>query len=600
MKLMNHALMSTAAATDIPPTSTATLPRTRLAAARARAFTMVKIASVAFLMLITFAFLTAGISPEVPEGMAPTKMGGANPQKTATAIVPSLEHVSIRNQWETQIASSGLTAAAPADWLTVCRRMSLALVGSGMSLEEIRALERIDESQRIQRHRESLLADPRFHDYWAERFTRFYVGADEGPFLVYRRRRFRTWLSDRIAEQMPYDELVRRLITAQGLWTDRPEVNFYTVTFDSGDGQPDPIRMAARTCRAFLGMRIDCMQCHDDFLGNVSMGDPQWMGGDDEFREGTQRDFHALAAFFTAAKSRGLQGIHGGRADYRYQFLNETVEQNVAPEVPFRSDLLPAEGGDCERLAAWITHPENTQFSRAFVIRAWTLLFGGPPSTSVDDLPLNEPPTPIIMTLSHAFSASGYDIRHLIRLITDSPAFRVDSQSPPGAEAFEITARHERAMAAFPLTRLRAEQVAGAVIQAARVKTLNRDSALLLRLQQYGYRNDFLTRYGDLGEDEFENESATIPQRLVLLNGELTSETSSWDPVFNTSAHVGMFAADDDALVESLYLAVLNRYPTEMESQHFVKRIADAKDRKDAIADIVWVLLNSSEMAWNH
>lgn len=592
--------MRMATATDIQPTFAAVRPSSRLASARARGFTVVKIAVVAFLMLVTFAFLTAGLSPDVAERVAPENTGTANMPKAAAAMMANLDRATIVRQWEAQIASSGLTAAAPADWLTVCRRLSLALVGSGMSLEEIRTLERFDESQRIERHRESLLADPRFHDYWAERFTRFYVGADEGPFLVYRRRRFRTWLSDRIAEQMPYDELVRRLITAEGLWTDRPEVNFYTVTFDSGDGQPDPIRMAARTCRAFLGMRIDCMQCHDDFLGNVSMGDPAWMGGDDEFREGTQRDFHALAAFFTAAKSRGLQGIHTERANYRYQYLHETEEHAVAPEVPFHGDLLPTEGGDRERLAAWITHPENTQFSRAFVVRAWTLLFGGAPSTSVDDLPLDEPPIPIILTLSHAFAESGYDIRYLIRLITDSPAFRVDSQSPPGDEAFEITARHERAMAAFPLTRLRAEQVAGSIIQAARVKTLNRDSALLLQLHQFGSRIDFLTRYGDLGEDEFDHETATISQRLVLLNGELTNEMSSWNPVLNTSAHVGLFAADDESVVESLYLANLNRYPTAMESKHFVQRIVDAADRQDAITDIVWTLLNSSEMAWNH
>lgn len=592
--------MITATTTDSLPALTDGPPTSQVARTRSLVLTVVKMAFIAFLMLSTFAFLTSGMSPDVPKRMTPDESVGANVQTTAVSMMPSIDQATIRSQWEAQIASSGLSAAAPADWLTVCRRLSLALVGSGMSLEEIRTLERVDESQRIERHRESLLADPRFHDYWAERFTRFYVGADEGPFLVYRRRRFRTWLSDRIAAQMPYDQLVRRLITAEGLWTDRPEVNFYTVTFDSGDGQPDPIRMAARTCRAFLGMRIDCMQCHDDFLGNVSMGDPEWMGGDGEFREGTQQDFHALAAFFTAAKSRGLQGIHKGQADYHYQYLNETEEHAVAPEVPFRGDLLPPKGGDRERLAAWITHPENVQFSRAFVIRAWTLLFGGPPSTSVDDLPLDEHPSPIIMTLSHAFTESGYDIRNLIRLITDSPAFRIDSQSPPGDAAFEITARHERAMAAFPLTRLRAEQVAGAVIQAARVKTLNQQSALLLQLQQYGSHTDFLKRYGDLGEDEFKNETATIPQRLVLLNGKLTSETSSWNPVLNTSAHVGMFAAGNEGIVESLYLANLNRYPTANEREHFVQRIADAKDREDAIVDIVWVLLNSSEMAWNH
>ncbi|TWT56416.1 DUF1549 domain-containing protein [Allorhodopirellula solitaria] len=607
---------------DTPPTTDTPLATGR-ASMRDRLQSFGKVGILIVLMLGTFAFLTTGMSPEPARRDAEVSRPGAVQRTSATGAIDDLDlpgqvsgtaspreaagsgsetvQFALSRQWKDQIAAAGLEAAPPADWLTVCRRLSLALVGSGMSLEEVRLLERVPEDERIQRHRDALLRDPRFHDYWAERFTRFYVGADEGPFLVYRRRRFRTWLSDQIASQRPYDALVRQLITAEGLWTDRPEVNFYTVTFDSGDEQPDPIRLAARTCRAFLGLRIDCVECHDDFLGNVSMGDPTWMGGEGDFRGGTQQDFHGLAAFFTAAKAKGLQGIRNSQAKYHYQYLYETEEEEVAPEVPFRRDLLPnSEANDRKRLAQWITHPENLQFSRAFVVRVWTLLFGGPPSASVDDLPLDESPHPMILTLSHAFIDSGYDMRHLIRLITDSPAFRVDSQSPSGEGAFEITARHEQAMAAFPITRLRAEQVAGAVIQAGRVKTLDRESSLLLQLQQFGSRNDFLTRYGDLGEDEFERETATIPQRLVLLNGKLTSETSSWNPVLNTSAHVGLFAADEAAVVESLYLANLNRYPTELESEHFAARITDAEIRRAAIVDLVWVLLNSSEMAWNH
>ncbi|MCM2369513.1 DUF1553 domain-containing protein [Aporhodopirellula aestuarii] len=620
---------------------------------------------VAFCLLSTFAFLTSGMSslPPSDTDVDPTstdETSVAAPVSYA-ALTKDPERMAIQAElsrlWEEQIEASGLAVAPAANWLTVCRRLSLAMVGSGLSLEEIRNLESLPENERIVSHREALLVDPRFHDYWGERFTRFYVGADNGPFLVYRRRRFRTWLSEQFAAQTPYDVLVRRLITANGLWTDRPEVNFYTVTFDSGNGQPDPIRMAARTCRAFLGIRIDCLQCHDDFLGNVSMGNPEWMGGDGDFREGTQQDFHSLAAFFTAAKNKGLRGLQSRNAYYQYQYLNETEEQDVAPNVPFMRELLerpakdkpvksdagengPSGSSDAvtliaarndaedqtgesneplgseaqvandnkrasredqrERLARWITHPNNVQFSRAFVTRVWTLMFGCPPSGAVDDLPLNEDPSPLILKLSREFIESGYDIRHLIRMITDTPAFRVDSQSPDGDDAFEITARHERSMAVFPIVRLRAEQVAGAAIQSGRVKTLDRETSLFLQFQQFQEGKDFLRRYGDLGEDEFDNDTATITQRLTMLNGKLTSEVSKWNPILNTSSHVGMFAADNAKVVESLYLATLNRYPSPAESDHFVKRIEEGNGRRNAIIDIVWVLLNSSEFAWNH
>jgi len=612
--------------TPTPPRQTF---RTRLAS-------LARLSLAGFCLLSTFAFLTAGMSDSQPnrndagdknenDDTPRLESVSLDAERRANNTLSQNTQTALVTQWQQQIDAQSLTAAPPADWLTVNRRLSLALVGSGLSLEEIRDLERFPEPERIDRYRESLLTDPRFHDYWSERFTRFYVGADEGPFIVYRRRRFRTWLSDQFAENVRYDALVRRLITAEGIWTDRPEVNFYTVTFDSGDGQPDPIRMAARTCRAFLGIRIDCLQCHDDFLGNVSLGDPDWMGGNDDFRDGTQQDFHSLAAFFTAASNQGLQGIRNQRPNYQYQYLDETEEQSVAPDVPFLRGLLPSEPEEVEleenteldntklenesnepwinhrrRLADWLTHRENVQFSRAFVTRVWTLMFGTAPTAAVDDLPLNETPRPIIMTLSSAFIESDYDIRELIRMITDTPAFRVDSQSPTGEGEFEITARHELAMAAFPIVRLRAEQVAGAAIQAGRVKTLNRESSLLLQLQQFGDRNEFLRRYGDLGEDEFENESVTITQRLVMLNGELTSDMSSWNPILNTSSHVGMFATDDVSVVESLYLANLNRYPTDVERDHFVERLGSADSRENAIVDMVWVLLNSSEFAWNH
>jgi len=587
----------------------------------------------------TFAFLTAGMSTEqlqnadtnetslvTPVRIALSERGigsvvrpAAVTQSTAIEnLVPPYDHELwediIREDWQNQLRSRSLDPAPDADWLTVCRRLSLAMVGSGLSLEEIRELQAIAEEQRIERHRQNLLNDSRFHDYWGERFTRFLVGADDGPFLVYRRRRFRTWLSERIADNLRYDELARQLVTAEGLFTDRPEVNFYTVTFDSGAGKPDPVRMAARVSRAFLGVRIDCLQCHNDFLGNVSMGDPVWMtdfrgasaaetsaapSSSTEFREGQQQDFHQLAAFFTAADTEGLQGLRDKPADYQYQYLNDDEEQNVQPSVPFRADLLPEEkyGKDSRRrLAEWLTHRENTQFARAAVTRVWTLLFGRPPGESdgVDDLPLDQEPTPMVATLSRAFIESGYDLRELIRLITDSPAFRVDSRAD-----FEITALHEQAMAAFPIVRLRAEQVAGALTQAGRVKTVDRDSSFILQLQRFGETNDFLKRYGDLGEDEFKNEAVTITQRLVMLNGKLTKEVANYNPVLNTSAHVGMFATDDREAVETLYLSNLNRFPTSAEVDHFAKRIAEGK-REHAIEDVVWVLVNSSEFAWNH
>lgn len=568
--------------------------------------------------LVAFAYLIAGLDEVVvrnPAGPSPrnemdaksetqAKVAGkaneASASKAhhstqlneATRSIPEDLQVTLaalNASFESRWKEAGLQSAPQADWLTVCRRLSLALVGTGMSLQEIRDLESLPEESRVSNHLERLLRDPRYHDYWAERFTRLYVGAVDGPFIAFRRRRFRSWLSEQLAENTRYDQLVRRLVTAEGLPTDRPEVNFLTVTLSTNEeGQPDPIRLAARTSRAFLGLRIDCMQCHDDFLGNVSLGDG-------ERREGTQKDFHALAAFYSNARFNGLQGIRTEDHPYEFQFLNAETTETVEPAVPFASHLLPQDGKPRERLAAWLAHPENHQASRAFVGRIWALLYGQAITSAVDNIPLTIDPHPAHDLLADDFVKHGFDIRRLIRLIVLSRPYQVDSASP-----IEVTELHEQEWAVFPLVRLRPEQVAGAVVQAARVKTIDRDSSLVIQLMKLGGINDFVARYGDIGEDEFDQDNVTITQRLIMLNGNLVKESIEHNPVLNSSAHILMFSNDDRQAIENTYLCVLNRLPDEEELAAFTKRLAESKNREATIVDLFWVLLNCSELAWNH
>mgnify|MGYP002623769916 FL=1 len=219
-------------------------------------------------------------------------------------------------EFETDWSEAGMAAAPRADDLTIARRISLGLTGTIPSLEEIRSLERQPPEQRIPWWLSHILEDRRYADYVAERLGRAYVGTEGGPFLVYRRRRFVMWLSDRLAENMPYDKLVRTLISDTGLWTDSPAVNFVTVTLDqNNDKGPDEIKLAARTSRAFLGMRIDCLQCHDDNLGTINLG------SDADPVDGLQTHFHQLAAFYSSAKSTG-RGIQDAcNPDSLHQFL---------------------------------------------------------------------------------------------------------------------------------------------------------------------------------------------------------------------------------------------------------------------------------------
>ena len=488
-----------------------------------------------------------------------------------------------------------LDSAPDADWLTICRRLSLALVGNGMSLEEIRAIEQVPEKDRVRWWTNYLLQDSRSSNYLSERLTRAYVGTNNGPFILYRRRRFQLWLADQLHKNRPYDEIVRDMIAAEGLWTDQPAVNFLTATMDENDnGRADPIRLAGRTTRAFLGMRMDCMQCHNDFLDKVNLG------SEADPIAGTQHHFHELASFYAGARlsKNVFSGLRDDKKDYNYKFLDDETETTVEPKVPFYSELLPAQGNPRQRLAQWVTHPDNKPFARSTVNRIWALMFGRPLVEPVDDMSLNGPFPAGLETLADDFAKNQFNMKRLISLICDTKAFQRDSRSPE----FDVTAEHENSWAVFPLTQLRPEQVAASINQACRLKAIDDESSIIAQIEKFGYVNDFIKNYGDRGEDEFNAQSVTIPQRLLVMNGGLVAERSRSNPLFNATNRLASIAENDAKAVESAYLATLNRLPTENESKELSCYLEGKRgeERVQSMSDIYWILLNSTEFLWNH
>ena len=510
-----------------------------------------------------------------PTDPAARTLAEADAARDVVAIVAQVNE-RLRQRRDKQHA----TASGPASELAAMRRASLALAGSIPSLEQVREFEALPEGARVDRWIDALLADRRCADYLSERFARVYVGTEDGPFLVFRRRRFTTWLSDAILENRPYSLIVRDLIAADGLWMDHPSTNFVTVTHTEATGRPDPERLAARTSRAFLGIRLDCAQCHDH-----------------PFQNWKQADFRGLAAFYGGVHAN-LRGIHDGACDY--QPVDRTTKQPtpVAPRVPFLSEILPAEGSPRARLAAWIVDPRNPHLARATVNRVWALLLGRPLVEPIDDIPAAGDPAGILAALADDFAAHDYNLHRLIRTIAAADAFRVDSAS---AAADGPSDDDVETWAAFPLTRLRPEQVAGSLFQAGSVATLGPRSPWLLRFMAYTGGNEFVKRFGDTGEDEFDARGGTIPQRLLLMNGDLVQSKTKED-LFNASARIAMQAPTDAQAVEVAYLAVLTRRPTAEEAAHFVKKLEGTRGdtRKRILADLFWTLVNTTEFSWNH
>ena len=516
--------------------------------------------------------LDAALRHRPPTVTAPTPTTPPAPVDPTVAELNTL----FAEQWAAQKLEP---APAASDW-TVIRRLGLALTGTVPSLQEIRQLERVPAEQRVTWWLEHLLRDRRCGDYLAERLARTYVGTEDGPFIVYRRRRFVRWLSDQVLANRPYGDVVTDLISADGLWTDHPATNFITVTFDPNRQGPDPERLAARVARAFLGVRLDCAQCHDDKLNE------RW----------EQKDFHALAAFFGRTQ-QGLTGIHDAATGEHTMKIHRTGQQEVVPPaVPFHPELLPTDGTRRSQLARWVTHPQNEYFARATVVRMWALLFGRPLLDAVDSLDAVEQPPRALLVLARDFTEYNYDLHRLIRLIATSRVYQLDS-----AADHEITDRHEKAWAVFPLSRLRPEQVASALQQAAAVKTIDGASPLLVRAGFYNDEKDFVRRYGDTGEDEFVERGGTIPQRLLLLNGDLVHAKTRGE-MFNAARLIASMAPDDRSAVELAYRLVLTRPPTPPELAHFEARLAGVKggEREQRLEDLYWTLLNSTEFSWNH
>jgi hypothetical protein len=377
----------------------------------------------------------------------------------------------------------------------------------------------------------------------------------------------------------PYDELVRELLTSDGLWTDKPATNFITVTIQADKNQgPDAERLAARVARAFLGVRLDCAQCHNH-----------------PFQSWKQQDFQGLAAFFGQVE-QGFTGIHDSNGELRLENRKTLEKETIPPRVPFYPELLPSEGTRRGQLAQWTTDARNTYFARATVNRIWALLFGRPMVEPVDDLTVAEEIPAALQLLAYDFTAHHHDLRRLVKLIVALQVFQLDS-----AAEHELTDAHEKAGAAFPMSRLRPEQVAYSLQQIGSVRTLNQDTHILWRFLRATSENEFVKRYGDTGEDEFDGRGGTIPQRLLLMNGSLSKEKTKAE-LLTASGQIGMMAPHDHTAVENAYLGVLTRRPTSEEAAHFEARLSGSMGlpRQELMEDLYWILLNSSEFSWNH
>jgi hypothetical protein len=489
-----------------------------------------------------------------------------------------------------RLMEAGIEPAAPADDLTVLRRMWLALAGTIPSLEEIRRFEADASPHRLDSAMVRLLADRRSADGLARRLASPLVGDENGQFIVFRRDRFVTWLADQIHANRPWDGIVRDMVASRGLWTDTPAVNF--ITQAAADGVIDADKLAGRVSRVFLGARIDCAQCHDH-----------------PFADWKQTEFEGLAACFAQARLSGVGVEDDVRRVHRIAATSLAAiatpmtggGRNVPPRVPFGASWYGSGGTHRENLAAWIVHPDNHRFDRAIANRAWGILFGKAWHEPVDDLP--GPPaagsqSDLLDLLADDFRAHGRDLRRLFGLIASTKAFR-QSSTHPLLDTADGCERLAETWGAFPLTRLHPDQMIGAMVATTSLQTIDRDSHLFTRTIRFFRENDFLREYGQVRDTQGQSLPATIPQSLVQMNGKLAREMVEANAVTAAGRIAGM-ARDDASRLELAFLVALTRRPTSAERESLLSLVSAGETKGRGIEDLMWTLTNVPEFCWNH
>lgn len=502
----------------------------------------------------------------------------------------------LRQHWSRE----GLVPADMADDLTVFRRLSLALHGTIPSLEEIAAFQADTSHDRIERWLARMLNGPRFNTYFSQRLARVLTGVEEGTFVIFRRDRLRDWLGRQLNLDRPWSEITTELIAAEGLWTSQPASNFITAASVPDEGIDENV-LAGRTVRAFLGQRIDCAQCHDH-----------------PFDSWKQGDFEGLAAFFGQARvtSGGvIDRLEEEGTPIEYQVIDPGEQEGrvVPPRVPFHEEWMPQTGSRRERLAAWVTHPENRRFERAIANRVWGLMFGRSWYDPVDDLRHPDPENSeadLLDVIGREFRNHGGRLKFLIRLICQSDVFRMQSTVPWADDRTYADMNMEWAV--FPLVRLRPEQMIGSIFQAGHVRTIDQNSNVFIRFARFTNEDDFLKAYGDAADDELLQQSGTIPQALLRMNGRFTREQSKVE-LFSAAGQIMRFSGDDESLVQNCYLACLTRLPDSEERAFFTQQLRVSSEKRPATAneeparskaevvrDLYWVLFNSPGFSWNH
>ena len=438
---------------------------------------------------------------------------------------------------------------------------------------------------------DSLLEQPEYAAFWTVKFEDWFRNNQlnsQGRSMG----KFKEWLRDWLSEDKPYDQMVRELITSEGDTFQQPATNFWHPATDFMLKKFDVKKATPTVSRLFLGIRMECAECHNHPLENF-----------------TQDDFYGLSAFFARMR------VKHGTAEYRRTwYLDDEgeVEHPVTKKpVPpkFLGRETPRIAPEEDRrvsLAGWVTSPKNPYFARATVNRIWHEYFEAGIVEPYDDFRSTNPPTnrELLDHLATYFIDSGFRLKSLHRLILNSRTYQLSSRS----EGAHNNAALERLLfARYQLRKLPAEVQLDAISQVTGVAHAFRNYPAGTRAMDL-YIPDapdyFLVTFGFPRRDIIceRSKSPTLGQALHMINGEsVLKKVQAQDNVLSRWIGEGW---SDERVIDAIYARAYARDPAGGELatvKDFIRdQQAAGRSHRRALEGVLWTVLNSEEFQVNH
>ncbi len=509
----------------------------------------------------------------------------------------------IRQGW----SDNEITPSERATDSEFARRASLDIIGHIPSYEMLTKFLKDDSTDKRSRFVDELLDHPNYIRNWTTIWANTLIGRDNRANRG-ARDPLERWLRDAFARNLPYDKFVFELISAEGTSEQNGAVNFLASHLNNG-----AVPATAVTSRIFLGLQVQCTQCHNH-----------------PFNDWKQQQFWSMNAFFQGTRRIG-RGAGTQLTDRPGPGIVHFEKRSGIRQAAFRMFVDGTRVGqsDSEKprteLGKLVTDPSKPYMSIAQVNRTWGHFFGYGFTRPIDDMgPHNPPSHPELLDyLAQEFQSAAFDPKRLVRWITASEAYNLTSRFCEGNTADDPSVGNSPLFGHIYLKQFTAEQLYDSLIIATEAHKSNR-SEEAAENQRRTWLRQFVQTFGTDENDESTTFNGTIPQALVMMNGQLMQSalnggqgsflrrvleapqgklpTASNGKSRRKRGVSSSRRRSPAQIIETLFLLALSRKPTASELNGF-NRIYNQRSSRDPIVglqDVFWAILNSNEFIINH